>query len=117
MGSAMRIQCKSCEAMYSVADEKIGKKPVRFRCKKCSAMIVIDPKAAPPPDEASTKAVDYAGGVTEQWTVNVADGDQRSMSTAEIAREYAAGVIDDETYCWKDGMNDWLPIREIEELS
>ncbi len=59
---------------------------------------------------------DYANQSTEQWTVNVADGDQRTMTIAEIAKEYRAGVISDETYCWKDGMADWLPVREIEPI-
>ena len=24
--------------------------------------------------------------------------------------------MSDETFCWKDGMTDWLPLREIEPL-
>jgi predicted Zn finger-like uncharacterized protein len=111
----MRIQCPSCEAFYTVAEEKIGKRRLRIRCKKCSTAIVID-GTAPRDDDATTKAFDYAGGSHEQWTVNVNAGDQRTMTTEEIAREYTAGVVDDDTYCWKDGMADWLPIREIEQL-
>jgi predicted Zn finger-like uncharacterized protein len=112
----MRITCQSCQAHYTVADEKIGKKVFQLRCKKCSATIVVDGNAIPRAESATTKAFDYAGGSKEQWTVNVADGDQRTMTAAEIAREYAAGVVDDDTYCWKEGMNDWLPICEIEQL-
>jgi len=112
----MRIRCQACQAVYVVADEKVGKKRIRIRCKKCNAAILIDGNAAPRDDEASTNAFDYAGEAKEQWTVNVTAGDQRTMTTAEIAREYAAGVVDDDTYCWKEGMKDWLPICEIEEL-
>ena len=39
------------------------------------------------------------------------------MTDAEIVSAYHAGVVNDETYCWKDGMDDWLPLREIEQLS
>ena len=116
MGSAMRIRCQACQAVYVVADEKVGKKRIRIRCKKCSAAILIDGNATPRADEATTNAFDYAGEAKEQWTVNVTAGDQRTMTTAEIAREYGAGVVDDDTYCWKEGMKDWLPICEIEEL-
>lgn len=108
----MKVQCQSCQAKYTVGDEKIGKKVFHLRCKKCSATIVIDGSAAPRDD----KALDYAGATKEQWTVNVADGDQRTLTAAEIAREYTAGVVDDDTLCWKDGMDDWLPICEIEAL-
>jgi len=38
------------------------------------------------------------------------------MTGNEIVAEYRTGVINDETYCWKDGMADWLPLREIEQL-
>ena len=58
----------------------------------------------------------YGNQGGDPWTVNVADGDQRTMSIAEIATEYRNGVVNDETYCWKDGMADWLPLREIEQI-
>jgi hypothetical protein len=48
--------------------------------------------------------------------VNVAEGDQRSMDDAEIIAAYRSGVVNDETYCWKEGMPDWLPLREIAQL-
>ena len=112
----MRIECQSCQAKYAIADEKIGKKVFELRCKRCSATIVVDGSARPQEASATTNAFDYAGGSTEQWSVNVADGDRRTMTSAEIAREYAAGVVDDDTYCWKEGMDDWLPICEIEQL-
>ena len=112
----MKIQCQSCQAKYTIADEKIGRKVFELHCKQCSATIVIDGSATPRDESATTTAFDYAGGSSEEWSVNVADGDRRTMTTAEIAREYAAGVVDDDTYCWKEGMDDWLPICEIEQL-
>jgi predicted Zn finger-like uncharacterized protein len=114
----MKIQCQSCQAKYTIADEKVLGKVVKIRCKKCSATIVINGNEHQPQaeDAAETHVFDYANQSNEQWTVNVADGDQRTMTSAEIASEYRAGVINDETYCWKDGMADWLPLREIEQL-
>lgn len=114
----MKIQCQSCQAKYTIADEKVLGKVVKIRCKKCSATIVINGnESRPAEDAAETSVFDYAaGGSAEQWTVNVADGDQRTMTPQEIVAEYKAGVVNDETYCWKDGMADWLPLREVEQL-
>ncbi|MEZ4262064.1 MAG: zinc-ribbon domain-containing protein [Polyangiaceae bacterium] len=115
----MKIQCQSCQAKYTIADEKVLGKVVKIRCKKCSATIVINGNEQPAAaeDNADTHVFDYtAQGGQDQWTVNVADGDQRTMTAPEIAAEYRAGVINDETYCWKDGMADWLPLRDIEQL-
>lgn len=113
----MKIQCQSCQAKYTIADEKVLGKVVKIRCKKCSATIVINGNEQPQAEDAAdTHVFDYANQSNEQWTVNVADGDQRTMTLAEIANEYRAGVVNDETYCWKDGMADWLPLREIEQI-
>lgn len=113
----MKIQCQSCQAKYTIADEKVLGKVVKIRCKKCSATIVIngnEQRAAE--DNADTHVFDYASQSNEQWTVNVADGDQRTMTIQEIVAEYKAGAVNDETYCWKDGMADWLPLREIDPI-
>ena len=113
----MKIQCQSCQAKYTIADEKVLGKVVKIRCKKCSATIVINGnETRPAEDNADTHVFDYAGQANDQWTVNVADGDQRTMTGQEIVTEYRTGVVNDETYCWKDGMADWLPLREIEQL-
>ena len=113
----MKIQCQSCQAKYTIADEKVLGKVVKIRCKKCSATIVINGnETRPAEDNADTHVFDYAGQANDQWTVNVADGDQRTMTGQEIVAEYRTGVVNDETYCWKDGMADWLPLREIEPL-
>jgi predicted Zn finger-like uncharacterized protein len=101
----MKIQCQSCQAKYTIADEKVLGKVVKIRCKKCGATIVINgneqPQAAA--DGGDGHAFDYANQSTEQWTVNVADGDQRTLTAAEIANEYRAGVINDETIAGRTG--------------
>jgi len=118
----MKITCQACAAKYTIADEKVLGKIVKIRCKKCGATIVVngnDPSANAGGTAAEpARAYDYVsqGAHGDSWTVNVADGDQRTLTDGEIADAYHAGVVDDETFCWKDGMTDWLPIREIEQL-
>src|ERR1700752_2542716 len=118
----MKITCQACAAKYTIADEKVLGKVVKIRCKKCGATIVVngnDPAAASSGAGAgAAPAYDYAqqGAGGEPWTVNVADGDQRTMTDQEVTDAYHAGVVTDETFCWKDGMTDWLPLREIEQL-
>ncbi len=124
----MKIACQSCQAKYTIADEKVLGRVVKIRCKKCGATIVINGNSVsgdvavqgqeePTMAMPNSKAFDYAAPQQEEpWTVNVADGDQRSMTTAEVVAQYKAGVVNDETYCWRDGMSDWLPVREIDVL-
>jgi len=123
----MKIACQSCQAKYTIADEKVVGKVVKIRCKKCGTTIVVNGQEGAPPErdeatEVRSSSADLAGGAAtttdaEGWTVNVADNDQRTMTTQQVAAEFATGTITDETYCWRDGMGDWLPLREIAELA
>jgi predicted Zn finger-like uncharacterized protein len=126
----MKIACQSCQAKYTIADEKVVGKVVKIRCKKCGSTIVVNGQDGSQAGAASEEATEVrgssadfnassgeAGGDAEGWTVNVGDNDQRTMTTAQVVGEFRNGTITDETYCWRDGMGDWLPLREIEELS
>jgi predicted Zn finger-like uncharacterized protein len=116
----MKVTCQSCTAKYTIADEKVLGKAVKIRCKKCGATILLD--ASDPTGVSSSsrreppRPDDPRQPAPEGWTVNVAEGDQRFMMEAEIATAFRSGTIDLETYCWKDGMDDWLPLGEIEPL-
>jgi predicted Zn finger-like uncharacterized protein len=112
----MKITCQACQARYTIADDKIVGKMVKIRCKKCGATIVVngsEPPGAPSAVAASLSGTSSAG---EAWTVNVADGDQRTMTVADVAAAYTTKLIDDETLCWKEGMPDWLALRELGPL-
>jgi predicted Zn finger-like uncharacterized protein len=115
----MKITCQSCQAKYTIADDKVLGKIVKIRCKKCAATIVVNGSdstgaamyGAPEPAAGTDSA-----GQDGTWTVNVADGDQRNMTDSDIVSAYHNGLIGTETYCWKDGMSDWLPLRDIDSL-
>jgi predicted Zn finger-like uncharacterized protein len=118
----MKITCQACQAKYTIADEKVVGKVVKIRCKKCGATIVVngnDPAAAGgslPPGSAGAFDNAAQDGAQSQWMVNVADGDQRTMSEADLVVAYRSGVVNDETFCWTEGMADWLPIQEVAAL-
>lgn len=130
----MKITCQSCQAKYTIADEKVAGKTVKIKCKKCGSTIVVSgiEAAAPAPaaaypglppmdDDGATRVVSIpeAGGAptTDEWTVNISDDDQRTMTTSQVAQGYASGTITGDTYLWRDGMSDWLPLSGIPELA
>lgn len=45
----MKFECESCHAQYMIADEKVGKRGVKVKCKRCSHVIIVRPdgEAAP----------------------------------------------------------------------
>jgi predicted Zn finger-like uncharacterized protein len=131
----MKITCQSCQAKYTIADEKVAGKTVKIKCKKCSATIVVhgdqqggagqtlDPNlvlGAGADEDVETRVFSGEAGqlppAGEEWTVNVSDDDQRTLTTSQIVEGWQNGALNADTYVWKDGMGDWLPITGVPEL-
>ncbi len=52
-----------------------------------------------------------------EWTVAITDEHHEEMDTPEVVALYAAGTIDEETFIWKDGMDDWATPFEIPKIA
>jgi predicted Zn finger-like uncharacterized protein len=116
----MKIICQSCQSKYNVADEKVQGKTVKIRCRKCGATIVVSGNGASAEPSGAGQAgpgpaMTGADG-DGQYHVNVSDGDQRTMTIAEIVQAYNEGAVNQETYLWTDGMDDWLPLAQVDAI-
>jgi predicted Zn finger-like uncharacterized protein len=139
----MKIVCENCSAKYSIADEKVRGKVFKIRCKKCGESIVVKgdapqaapaaepapppmPAAPPPSDDGGdveTKVFDYSGYQEDDksnealWHI-VIDGQQQGPYTSGQIEEYLeAGSLDPEMFIWREGFDDWLPIKDVAELN
>ena len=115
----MKITCQTCQSKYTVSDEKVQGKTVKIKCRKCGATILVNSSgattsAAGGADPASVST--SAGELGVSFLVNVAEGDQRTMSLLEIVEAYNVSVITAETYVWSDGMGDWQPLGQVESI-
>ena len=134
----MKIVCDACSATYSIADEKVQGKVFKIRCKKCSNIIVVRgtgegeaaaPAAAAAPagsfDQKETRVYDYGGyeggapasadeGV---WHIVVDQEQVGPLTVAEVQARFAAGEIDSESYIWREGFSDWLPLAQVPEFT
>ena len=74
------------------------------------------PRRPVAPQPTSGPVADYTqqGSSDEQWTVLVADGDQRTLTAAQVAELYASGTVGFETLVWKDGIADWQAIPQTD---
>ena len=113
----MRISCPSCQSSYKIADEKVQGRTVKVRCRKCGLTIHVNEQgvmnqegdgAAPEPPAGGAEP----GGVP-QFSVLVAEGDQRDMGLQEIVAAYNSGVVTADTFVWAEGQPDWMPLGEI----
>lgn len=67
-------------------------------------------------DDAVTQLMDAPLG-DQEWMVQVTALDRRMMSTPQLFTELQSGKLSNKTLVWRGGMDDWLPIAHVEELS
>src|SRR5580704_6224144 len=124
----MKIVCDACQAKYSISDDKVQGKVFKIRCKKCSNIIVVRgganaAEAAPAPQEKDTRVYDYgydggggaAGGADDVvWHLVINQDQVGPMSVGEVQQRFASGEIDGETFAWREGFADWLPLAQVD---
>lgn len=125
----MKIVCDACAAKYSISDDKVQGKVFKIRCKKCQNIIVVRggaqaAEAAPAPAfEKETRVYDYGDGSApagepgpedQVWHVVVDQDQVGPLSVAEVQDKFLAGQIDAETYVWREGFSDWLPLAQVD---
>ena len=128
----MKIVCDACQAKYSISDDKVQGKVFKIRCKKCSNIIVVRGGAgaaepAPVPQEKDTRVYDYGydGGAGDQapaaddavWHLVVNQDQVGPMTVAEVQQRFASGEVDGETFTWREGFADWLPLAQVDVFS
>ncbi len=140
----MKFICGNCKAKYQIADEKIGRRTLSMVCRQCGKEILIQPPqrtsgeipaaragqaqlgTAPAP---SVLTADFhrqvAGGVREnqpfpaasEWHVAINDIPVGPMHREEVARKIALGAVTGDSLAWREGLDDWMPARNIPELA
>jgi TonB family protein len=128
----MKIVCDACQAKYSISDDKVQGKVFKIRCKKCSNIIVVrggvsEQPQAPVAQEKDTRVYDYGyeGGAGEQapaaddavWHLVINQDQVGPMTVAEVQQRFAAGEIDGDTFTWREGFGDWLPLAQVDPFS
>jgi hypothetical protein len=138
----MKFLCRNCKAKYQIADEKVAGRTLRMTCQQCGEPIVVRgpartsstanrslaPAAMSVATQASALGADLVhqmaaparepvGAIHEEWHVAIHDTPVGPMRRDEVARKIAAGAIDRESLAWREGMDDWLPIKHIAELA
>jgi predicted Zn finger-like uncharacterized protein len=127
----MKIVCDACQAKYSISDDKVQGKVFKIRCKKCSNIIVVrggagaaEPAPAPQ-QEKDTRVYDYGyeggdhapAGDESVWHVVINQDQVGPMTAVDVQQRFAAGEIDSETYVWREGFADWLPMAQVDTFA
>jgi predicted Zn finger-like uncharacterized protein len=110
----MKIVCESCQAKYSIADEKIAGKVFKIRCKRCNEVILVRGDHDPVQEASIQESQNSANDAI--WHI-VIEGEQRGpFAPDQIGEMLSTGQIDWEAYVWREGMENWLAACDIPEL-
>lgn len=67
---------------------------------------------APPPPSSQRPP-----SVLDQWHVSIQDVPVGPMKREELARKIGAGAVTGDSLCWREGFDDWRPLKDIAELA
>ncbi len=113
----MKIVCGSCQAKYSIADEKVAGKVFKIRCKRCGEVIVVrGDQEQGLGAQAAAEQPAYNPGGDAIWHV-VINGEQAGpYAPSQLGEMLTAGHLDWEAYVWCEGFDNWLPMRDVPDL-
>jgi predicted Zn finger-like uncharacterized protein len=103
----MRFTCKKCQTKYTIADERIREKAVKFRCKRCNTVLVV--RAKPSPVLLDKPRPEWFYGL---------DGEEHGpFSLKQLQAKIGAGEVSENCYVWRKGAGDWVPVEDVPELA
>ena len=122
----MKIVCGSCQAKYSIADEKVAGKVFKIRCKRCSEVIVVRGDQDTPAEAGNGMDAGHGAypgngsydpsSVDAIWHV-VVNGEQAGPYTPnQLSDMMSSGQLDWEAYVWSEGFENWVPMRDVPDL-
>jgi predicted Zn finger-like uncharacterized protein len=133
----VKFLCDLCKAKYQIPDERVAGKTVRMKCRKCEHMIEvraavtetsIDPSkaareaaesalAAKAPAKTAPRIAPAPRRPVEEWYASIDGATQGPLGMAELRRKAAAGALTEETLVWRDGLDEWQPVKAILALA
>lgn len=135
----MKFLCRNCKAKYQIADDKVVGRTLRMTCQQCGEPIVVRSAAATGRQSQVSRPIapmtlhgtgpmglgDLQRPQTqrdlvvpqEEWHVAINDVPVGPMRRDEVARKIALNAIDRDSLAWREGMEDWRPIKNIPELA
>lgn len=115
----VKLVCHACGARYLIPVSKIRGRRFRAKCKRCSEEIVARYRGG------QFEVLSGRGGAADVaapqqpdaiWYVAVAGEPLGPITAAEVEAYVYQHEVNADTFTWREGMEEWLPLAEIREL-
>lgn len=137
-GRTLRMDCRRCGNNITIradmaiddAEDAPVKPAAALRSAPGSAAVVASGAARPRPAGA-TLGTDFQRSVgrsapptleprptpLDQWHVAINDVPVGPLRREEISKKIAVGAVTADSLCWREGLDDWRPMRDVPELA
>lgn len=124
-GRRAKVQCKRCQATIVVDGTSLVPAANDFEeddettqvmdANKIGQLAAATTAQHRESSQAPSKA-DLPPRDPERWTVNLSETEQYEMTTEQVVEGWLGGLVSDDAYVWKEGLDDWTPIADVAEL-
>lgn len=101
----MRAVCDTCGARYRIPEEKLEGKILRIRCRKCENVFTVK-------DSSGSDAVAARQASAGEWFFAIGGESFGPYTQEELLDRFESGRLGVETYIWKQGFSEWMPVTE-----
>jgi len=135
-GKILKIRCKRCNHIIEVRDPVAAKSAAPSPPALGAALTPASPPARRPSDvpeehtqisspglldelkrtAANLALQPSAEPVLSEWYVAISDEPTGPLTREEVRGHIAAGRVNSESLAWREGFDDWRPIREVADL-
>jgi hypothetical protein len=129
-GRTLRMTCRRCKQEIVIHGDPAAGGQSAYGAANPASVYPLHPTPQPPPPPPSPLGADFHMQVAgqartqppvappiDEWHVGINDVPVGPMRREEIARKLAAGAITPDSLAWREGLDDWLPLRRIPELA
>ena len=102
------LKCPHCSRILKVNESAAGK---QITCPACKQKFL-----APRPPGAAGPPPPPVGSADRPWHVHVDGRNVGPYSADAVTEQLKAGKIDRNTLAWKEGMDDWKPLKELSDF-
>jgi hypothetical protein len=95
-------------AQQAVAAQAVAPQAIGAKSTGAALVAELGRHVPPPPPEPAPQ---------EEWHVAINDAPVGPLRRDEVARRITQGIINRESLAWREGMDDWMPIKHIAELT
>lgn len=139
-GRTLRMKCRKCGHNIIIRGDQTEAQPAagsssasgsgahrpstarRSRRRGSSSSVAPRPRGASPlsgdfrSGELAEASSERSAPSETEWHVAVNDVPVGPIKRAEVARKVGSGAVTGESLVWREGFDDWLPLRDVAEL-